>query len=145
MPSKGQVQYFRSPVDGQLYPCAVCATDEGAEPKPLLIELSPGAFDNLSGAVALSEEIAAIAARKGRSCIALRPTGRGGGSVYQNYGEIDVLEAIEHVAAHYPIDRDRISISGASMGGAAVWYMISHYPDLFSAIATIDSGKSPVV
>ena len=77
MTSKGQVQYFRSPVDGQLYPCAVCATDEGAEPKPLLIELSPGAFDNLSGAVALSEEIAAIAARKGRSCIALRPTGRG--------------------------------------------------------------------
>ena len=135
MPSKGQVQYFRSPVDGQLYPCAVCATDEGAEPKPLLIELSPGAFDNLSGAVALSEEIAAIAARKGRSCIALRPTGRGGGSVYQNYGEVDVLEAIEHVAAHYPIDRDRISISGASMGGAAVWYMISHYPDLFSAAA----------
>jgi predicted esterase len=135
MPPQGQLQYFRSSVDGRLHPCAVCATDDGSEPKALLVEVSPGALDHLSGAVALTEEIASIAAQKGRSCVVLRPTGRGGGSVYQNYGEVDVLEAIEHVAAHYAIDRDRISISGSSMGGAAVWYLISHYPDLFAAAA----------
>jgi predicted esterase len=67
--------------------------------------------------------------------VVLRPTGRGGGSVYQNYGEVDVLEAIEHVAGLYAIDRDRISITGGSMGGASVWYLISHYPDLFAAAA----------
>ncbi len=131
----GQLQYFRSPVDGRLHPCAVCATDTGLEPKPLLIEVSPGAMSDLPGAVALTEEMAAIAAEAGRSCVVLRPTGRGPGSVYQNYGEVDVLEAIEHVAAHHAIDRDRISITGASMGGAAVWYLVSHYPDLFAAAA----------
>ena len=131
----GQLQYFRSSVDGQLHPCAVCATDTGPDPKPLIIEVSPGALHHLRGAVALTEEMAAIAAAEGRSCVVLRPTGRGPGSVYQNYGEVDVLEAIEHVAAHYAIDRARISITGSSMGGAAVWYLTSHYSDLFAAAA----------
>ena len=134
-PPAGQLQHFRSPVDGRLHPCAVCATDTGPEPKPLLIEVSPGAMSDLPGAVSLTEEMAAIAAASGRSCVVLRPTGRGPGSVYQNYGEVDVLEAIEHVAAHHAIDRARISITGSSMGGAAVWYLVSHYPDLFAAAA----------
>ena len=53
--------------------------------------------------------------------------------VYQNYGELDVLEGIEDVIAKYPVDRDRISVTGFSMGGAATWYLTSHYPDLFAA------------
>jgi hypothetical protein len=44
-----------------------------------------------------------------------------------------VLEAIDDVVAKYPIDRDRISVTGFSMGGAATWYLVSHYPDLFAA------------
>ena len=52
MPPQGQIQYFRSSVDGRLHPCAVCATDDGSEPKALLVEVSPGALDHLSGAVA---------------------------------------------------------------------------------------------
>ncbi|MBI3941886.1 MAG: prolyl oligopeptidase family serine peptidase [Chloroflexi bacterium] len=131
----GQIQYFQSPVDNQLHPCAVCATDTSDAPKPLLLQVNPGGLKDLAADVALAEEIATIAARHGLSCVVLRPTGRGPGSVYQNYGEVDVLEAIEHVAAHYPIDRDRISITGSSMGGAAVWYLISHYPDLFAGAA----------
>jgi len=131
----GQLQYFRSPVDGKLHPCAICATDTDESPKPLIIEVSPGAMNDLPRAVATTEEIVAIASRHGQSCVALRPTGRGPGSVYQNYGEIDVLEAIEHAAANYSIDRDRITVTGSSMGGAATWYLISHYPDLFAGAA----------
>ena len=131
----GQIQYFRSDVDGKLHPCAVCATDTGDEPKPLIIEVSPGALGSLPRAVSLTEEIAGIAAKHNQSCVVLRPTGRGSGSVYQNYGEVDVLEAIEHVASNYAIDRDRITITGSSMGGAATWYLISHYPDLFAGAA----------
>ena len=131
----GQLQYFRSDVDGKLHPCAVCATDTGDEPKPLILEVSPGAISNLSGAVAMTEEIVGIAARHGRACVVIRPTGRGPGSVYQNYGEVDVLEAIAHAASHYAIDRDRITVTGSSMGGAATWYLISHYPDLFAGAA----------
>jgi predicted esterase len=131
----GQVQYVKSRVDGNLYPCAVCATDTTDQPKPLIIEVSPGAFSHLPECVQQTEQIAALAVKHGKSCVALRPTGRGDGSVYQNYGEVDVLDAIEHVKAHYAIDPDRISITGSSMGGAATWYLASHYPDLFAAAA----------
>ncbi len=137
MQPKGQVKYYRSGVDGQLHPYAVCATDNGAEPKPLILEVSPGAISDLARAVADTEELVSIASRHGYPCMAVRPTGRGPGSVYQNYGEVDVLEVIEEVAAHHDIDRDRISITGASMGGATVWYLSSHYPDLFAAAAPI--------
>jgi len=128
----GQLQYFKSKVDDKLYPYAVCATDTSDDPKPLIVEISPGAWGNLSAAVARTETLINMAQEHGSACVALRPTGRGNGSVYQNYGEIDVLEAIEHIATIYAIDHNRITVTGASMGGAATWYLISHYPDLFA-------------
>jgi len=36
-------------------------------------------------------------------------------------GEIDLLEALEHVKKNYPIDENRIIVRGFSMGGAACW------------------------
>jgi predicted peptidase len=50
-------------------------------------------------------------------------------------GEIDTLEAIEHVKKHYPIDEDRIVARGFSMGGAACWQFAVHYPTLWCAAA----------
>ena len=131
----GQLEYIRSRVDGKLYPCAVCATDPREGASPLVLEVSPGAISDLPAAIARVEEMARIAARRGLSCVVMRPTGRGPGSVYQNYGEIDVLDAIAHACANYVIDRDRITVTGSSMGGAAVWYLVSHYPDLFAGAA----------
>ncbi len=135
MSPSGELEHYTSSVDGEPIPYAVCATSASDEPKPLILEVSPGAIRDLDGSLRLTEEIAGIAARNGRDCVVLRPTGRGPGSLYQNYGEVDVLEAIEAVARRYAIDRDRITITGASMGGAATWYLISHYPDLFAAAA----------
>jgi len=130
-----QIEYFRSDVDGALHPCAVCATDTGDEPKPLIVEVSPGALNNLPGAMQTAATLASIAAQHGKACVVLRATSRGPGTVCQNYGEVDVLEAIEHVARYYPIDRRRITVTGSSMGGAATWYLASHYPDLFAGAA----------
>jgi hypothetical protein len=50
-------------------------------------------------------------------------------------GEIDTLEALEHVKKHYPIDEDRIVARGFSMGGAACWQFAVHYPGLWCAAA----------
>jgi pimeloyl-ACP methyl ester carboxylesterase len=50
-------------------------------------------------------------------------------------GEIDTLEAIDHVKKHYPIDEDRIVARGFSMGGAACWHFAVHYPSLWCAAA----------
>jgi hypothetical protein len=50
-------------------------------------------------------------------------------------GEIDTLEALEHVKKHYPIDEDRIVARGFSMGGAACWQFAVHHPGLWCAAA----------
>jgi pimeloyl-ACP methyl ester carboxylesterase len=134
---KGQLQYFKSKVDHKLYPYAICLTDTSDDPveKPLIVEVSPGGWGNLPAAISRTETMATMAMEAGMSCIVLRPTGRGNGSLYQNYGEVDVLEAIDHVIQNHAIDQNRVTITGASMGGAATWYLITHYPDLFAAAA----------
>ncbi len=48
-------------------------------------------------------------------------------------GEIDCLEALEHVKANYRIDDDRILVRGFSMGGAACWNFAVHYADRWCA------------
>ncbi len=48
-------------------------------------------------------------------------------------GEVDTLEALEHAMSEYPIDPQRVSIRGFSMGGAAAWHLAVHYPDRWFA------------
>ena len=48
-------------------------------------------------------------------------------------GEIDCLEALEHVKQFYRIDPDRILVRGFSMGGAACWNFAVHYSDRWCA------------
>ena len=69
-----------------------------------------------------------------KGTIVLHPFGR-----YCNankfVGEIDTFEAIEAVGNHYPIDPDRISVRGFSMGGAATWHMAAHHAGRWAAAA----------
>ena len=64
--------------------------------------------------------------------IVLHPYGR-----YSNAnkfaGETDVFEALESVKRRYPIDEDRISVRGFSMGGASTWHLTVHQPTLWVA------------
>ncbi len=128
----GKVEYYVSKMDGKRRPYAACATGSSDEPRPMIVEVSPGGTD-LERGMRMAEGIAATAARHEVACVAVRPTGRGPGSVNQNYGEVDTLEAIEDAAAKYNVDRNRISVTGSSMGGAATWYLTSHNPDRFAA------------
>jgi pimeloyl-ACP methyl ester carboxylesterase len=48
-------------------------------------------------------------------------------------GEIDVLEVLDSLRKQYPIDDDRIVLTGFSMGGAAVWHLAVHYADRWCA------------
>jgi hypothetical protein len=50
-------------------------------------------------------------------------------------GEIDVLEGLEHVRKHYPIDENRLVMRGFSMGGASCWQFAVHYPGMWAAAA----------
>jgi len=135
MKPKGQLAYHHSLLDAELQPLALCATDDGSEPLPLIVELSPGSIANLPGSVRRCEQLAGWAAAGGERCLVIKPGQRGSGSVGQGPAEVDVLEAIEWASQHFPVDPDRVSLMGGSMGGAATWYLASHYPDRFAAAA----------
>jgi hypothetical protein len=50
-------------------------------------------------------------------------------------GEVDLFEALEAVKRQYPIDENRISVRGFSMGGAAAWHIGAHYAGEWAAVA----------
>jgi dienelactone hydrolase len=50
-------------------------------------------------------------------------------------GEMDLFEALAAVRKAYPIDENRISVRGFSMGGAATWHIGTHYAGLWAAVA----------
>ncbi len=50
-------------------------------------------------------------------------------------GEVDTFEALAHIRQHYPIDENRISVRGFSMGGAATWHFAVHHAGLWAAAA----------
>jgi pimeloyl-ACP methyl ester carboxylesterase len=129
---KARIETYRSEIDGEERPYAVCSNASPSDPAPLMVEVSPGGT-NLEKSIGLVEKIVEFASLAGKKCVAIRPTGRGPGSVYQNYGEVDTFEAISDAMDKFRIDRERISVTGASMGGAATWYLVSHHPDFFSA------------
>jgi dienelactone hydrolase len=54
---------------------------------------------------------------------------------FKSAGEIDVLEAIEHVKSQYKIDDKRIVLMGFSMGGAGTWHVGAHYADRWVAMS----------
>ncbi|MEI6232295.1 MAG: prolyl oligopeptidase family serine peptidase [Planctomycetota bacterium] len=54
-------------------------------------------------------------------------------NAYKFAGEMDVLESLDHVKAHYPVDEKRVCVRGFSMGGAATWHIASHYAGRWAA------------
>jgi len=67
-----------------------------------------------------------------KDAFVLHPYGRYS-NAFKFAGEVDVLEAIEHVRKNYHIDDERISVRGFSMGGAGCWQFAVHYADRWFA------------
>lgn len=55
-------------------------------------------------------------------------------NAYRWAGEVDVFEALSTVKRLYPIDEQRITLWGFSMGGAGAWHLGLHYPDQWSSV-----------
>lgn len=56
-----------------------------------------------------------------------------GNSMYRHLGEEDAMAALDRVMAAYPIDADRVTITGPSMGGIGAAALPLHQPDRFAA------------
>ena len=60
-----------------------------------------------------------------------------GNTMYREVGEDDVLRVIDWVRRAYPIDPDRVTITGPSMGGIGTAAVAFRHPDLFAAAAPL--------
>ncbi len=54
----------------------------------------------------------------------------------------EVMQLIEYICGEYNIDRDRVSLTGLSMGGYGTWELGMQFTDFFSAYAPICGGAS---
>ncbi|MFZ1946964.1 MAG: prolyl oligopeptidase family serine peptidase [bacterium] len=52
---------------------------------------------------------------------------------WQDWGRLDALEVLDEVKAAYPVDPNRVYLTGHSMGGHGVWHVGLAHPDLFAA------------
>lgn len=69
--------------------------------------------------------------------VVILPLGRMNSSGYTGVFEEDVMEAIADIRRRMPIDADRISLSGSSMGGIGSFRLGALYPDLWSHVFPI--------
>jgi len=54
---------------------------------------------------------------------------------WQDWGRLDAIEVLDHVLADLPIDRDRVLLTGHSMGGHGTWHVGLAHADQFAAAA----------
>jgi predicted peptidase len=66
-------------------------------------------------------------------------------SIDVSWRERAVDQLIEELIATHPIDPDRISITGESMGATGTWDMLYRYPDRFAAAVTLNGRADPRV
>jgi len=52
-------------------------------------------------------------------------------------GDPDVITILDSVLKNYHADKDRVYLSGASMGGFGTWYYASEYPEKFAALLPV--------
>jgi hypothetical protein len=56
-----------------------------------------------------------------------------GNTMYRDLGEADVMNVLDWAMRFFPIDKSKVTITGASMGGTGTASVAFHYPDRFAA------------
>ena len=57
-----------------------------------------------------------------------------------NHLTVELKELIDFVISEYNVDKNKVSITGLSMGGYGTWEMGMSYPGFFSALAPVCGG-----
>ena len=92
---------------------------------PLGMHGAYGTFLKLPGSFGRDEDNAAILNQK--------PTPER--MTVQRFSEQDVINVIELVLANFPVDRNKMFLTGHSMGSGGTWYIGAKYPDYWKALA----------
>ncbi len=54
-----------------------------------------------------------------------------------------LVKLIDEIISRHPVDRDRVYLTGLSMGGYGSWDLATKFPDRFAAVAPICGGGKP--
>lgn len=56
---------------------------------------------------------------------------------------LELSALLDEIAEKYKVDKDRICVTGLSMGGFGTWSLAGHSPDRFAALAPVCGGGDP--
>ena len=62
-----------------------------------------------------------------------------------SWRERAIAQLVEELLVDYPIDPDRVSITGESMGATGAWDMLFRYPNRFAAAVVLNGRSDPHV
>ena len=62
---------------------------------------------------------------------------------YQGIAEHDVYDVLADVEQRYPVDRDRVYLTGISMGGGGALWLALTRPDVWAAVAPLCPSPFP--
>ena len=129
------LEAYQDDVDESVQPFWVYVPERPA-PKPGLLVFLHGYSGTTDRLVApdVPGPLAELAERAGAYAVA--PFGRGD-TDYQHVGERDVLRVIDEMALRHGIDREKVVLSGMSMGGLGCWCVGARHARLFNAIAIV--------
>ena len=126
---------YESKIDGsyQPYGLELPVGLDRSDARPRRLDLwFHGRGETLSEVAFLSKQRDVAGQYTPADTIMLHPYGRYS-NAFKFAGEIDVLEVLEYVRSRLPVDPDRISVRGFSMGGAGCWQFATHYADRWFA------------
>jgi predicted peptidase len=99
------------------------------DPRPLVLVLHPGGRAPYYGSSFMQSIVEPGLREWGAVMVAPDVPG---GSWATPRSEGAVLALVEHVMREHAIDRERVLVTGFSMGGRGTWYMASRHADLFT-------------
>ncbi len=126
---------FKSALDHSVQPYGVVFPKGWSRDNPTPARLDVwlhGRGENVSESAFLEQRTKVVGEYAPENTIVLHPYGRYC-NAFKFAGEVDVIEAMQHLKSFVPIDKDRITIRGFSMGGAGCWQLAVHYPELWAA------------
>ncbi len=148
---------FRSTIDNSDQPYALYLpkTPAQAPGYPLLISLHHEDFDyrlnlrQVFGRSLLGAETEGEAARRFPTFpdfpfLVAVPLARGSMG-YQGIAEQDIYDLVADLQAHYPVDPNRIYLTGISAGGAGALWLGLTRPDLWAAIVAVSADRIPEI
>ena len=146
---------FHSSIDGSEQPYALYAPKslDAARRYPLVVSL----HEEESNHVANLKHIFGVPTRYGETglqTLTTLPTLRDVGFLvacpfargtmgYQGIAEQDVYDVLADVKRRYPVDEDRVYLTGASMGGGGALWLALTRPDIWAAVAPVCPDPFP--